>query len=180
MILREVGDAWRRLARRPGYAALSVAVLGVGLGLVLFLFSIVNSMILQPLPFPHAERLMAVGEPAPNGIDGIDSGQYLQLEGKLHGVDAMGAYGDAGISLDGGNGAIYYPGCRLTASMMKLLEVKPLLGRTLVAADDVPGAPRVVLLSEGLWRHVFNADPHIVGRAVQVDGEWATVVAGCC
>ncbi len=174
MILREFRDAGRRLLKRPGYAALSVAVLGVGL--VLFLFSMVNALILRPLPFPHADRLMAVGEPAFNGIEGIDSDQYLQLEGNLQSVDLMGAYDDSGISLDGGSGAIFYPGCRLTASMMKLLEVKPLLGRGLVAADDVPGAPRVVLLGEALWRHLFSADPHIVGRAVRVDGEWATIV----
>lgn len=176
MILREFRGAWRRLLKRPGYTALSVGVLGVGLGLVLFLFSIVNSLILQPLPFPHADRLMAVGEPASNGIEGIDSGQYLQLEGKLQSVDLMGAYNRLGVSLDGGNGAIYYPGCRLTASMLKLLNVTPLLGRGLVAADDVPGAPRVVLLGEALWRHRFNADPHIVGRSERVDGQWSTVV----
>jgi putative ABC transport system permease protein len=176
MIVREFRGAWRRLMKRPGYTALSVTVLGVGLGLVLFLFSIVNSLILQPLPFAHADRLMAVGEPASNGIEGIDSSQFLQLQGKLRSVDLMGAYGDAGISLDGGSGAVYYPGCVLTASMMKMLGVKPLLGRGFDATDDVPGAPRVVLLGEALWRHVFHADPHIVGRAMQVNGEWATVV----
>ncbi|HXD36325.1 MAG TPA: ABC transporter permease, partial [Rhodanobacter sp.] len=176
MILREFRGAWQRLMKRPGYAALSVLVLGIGLGLVLFLFSIVNSLILQPLPFAHADRLMAVGEPDPHGIDGIDSVLYLQLYGRLRGVDLMGAYGSSGISLDGGDGATYYPGCRLTASMLKMLEVQPLLGRGFDAADDVPGAPRVVLLGEALWRHVFHADPHIVGRAVQVNGEWATVV----
>lgn len=176
MIVREFRGAWRRLLKRPGYAALSVGVLGVGLGLVLFLFSIVNSLILQPLPYPHANRLMAVGEPAPHGIEGIDTDQFLQLQGKLRSVDLMGAYGNAGISLDGGSGATYYPGCVLTASMMKMLGVEPLLGRSFSAADDVPHAPRVVLLGEPLWRHVFHADPHIVGRAVQVNGEWATVV----
>jgi predicted permease len=143
---------------------------------VLFLFSIVNSLILRPLPFAHADRLMAVGEPASHGIEGIDSDQFLQLQGKLHSVDLMGAYDNSGIGLDGGSGATYYPGCELTASMMKMLDVQPLLGRGFSAADDVPGAPRVVLLGEALWRHVFHADQHIVGRAVQVDGEWATVV----
>ncbi|HWU76280.1 MAG TPA: ADOP family duplicated permease [Rhodanobacter sp.] len=176
MILRECRSAWRRLLKRPGYAALSVGVLGVGLGLVLFLFSIVNSLILQPLPFAHADRLMAVGEPAPHGIYGIDSAQYQQLRDGLHNVDLMGAYRSSGISLDGGNGATYYSGCSLTASMLKMLEVQPLMGRGFGSADEVPGAPRVLLLGETLWRHVFHADPHIVGRAVQVNGEWATVV----
>jgi len=176
MIVREFREAWRRLARRPGYALLSVVVLGVGLGVVLFLFSLVNTVILQPLPYPHADRLVALGEPTDSGIGGMDSAQYLELRGKLRSVDAMGAATDAGINLDSGDGATYYAGCRLTASMMQLLGAQPLLGRGLIPADDVPGAPRVIVLSEALWRNAFGADPHIVGRTVRVNGEWASVV----
>ena len=176
MIVREFREAWRRLMRRPGYALLSVAVLGVGLGVVLFLFGIINNVILQPLPFPQAGRLVAVGEPAPHGIGAMDSDQYLQLRGKLHSLDRMGAYGATNVNLDNGQGASHYDGGLLTASMMKLLGAKPLLGRGFVPDDDKPGAPRVVVLSEPLWRHAFGADPHVVGRAVRVNGEWATVV----
>jgi predicted permease len=178
MIVREFREAWGRLARRPGYAALSVAVLGVGLGVVLFLFSLVNTMILQPLPFPQAQRLMAVGETSSNGngIWAIDSDQYLLLKGHLHGVDAVGAYVDTGFNLGHGSGATYERGTELTASMMQLLGVKPILGRGFTAADDAPGAAPVVLLGETLWRHDFQADPQILGRAVRVDDQWATVV----
>jgi len=176
MIVREFREAWRRLKRRPGYALLSVVVLGVGLGVVLFLFGIINNVILQPLPFPQAGRLMAVGEPAPHGIGDMDSDQYLQLRGKLRSLDLMGAYGAANVNLDSGQGANHYDGGLLSASMMKLLGARPLLGRGFVPADDKPGAPRVVLLSEPLWRHAFDADPHVVGRAVRVNGEWATVI----
>jgi hypothetical protein len=79
MIVREFREAWRRLMRRPGYALLSVGMLGVGLGVVLFLFGLVNTMILRPLPFPQAGRLMAIGQQQSNGIGYIDSDQYLQL-----------------------------------------------------------------------------------------------------
>lgn len=61
MIVRELGNTWQRLARRPGYTALSVSVLGVGLGVVVFLFGLIDTMILQPLPFPQANRLMVIG-----------------------------------------------------------------------------------------------------------------------
>ena len=176
VIVREFREAWRRLMRRPGYALLSVAVLGAGLGVALFLFTLVNTVILQPLPFAHAERLVAVGEPTSNGIGEMDSAQYLELGGKLRSADAMGASVSAGINLDGGGGATFYAGCKLTASMMRMLDAQPLLGRGLQPGDDVPGAPRVIVLSEAMWRHVFGADPHIVGRAVRVNGEWASVV----
>lgn len=176
MIVREIRQAWRRLTRRPGYALLSVAVLGVGLGITLFLFTVVNSVILQPMPFPQAGRLVAVGEPTSNGIGGMDRTQYLALHGKLRGMDAMGAYAGVNLNLDSGHGAVHYAGGLLTASMMDVLGIKPLLGRGFEPADDVPGAPRVMLLGEPLWRHAFGADPHIVGRAVQVNAQWVTVV----
>ena len=176
MIVREFREAWRRLTRRPGYALLSLVVLGVGLGVALFLFTVVNSVILQPLPFAHADRLVAMGEPVSNGVEGMDSNQYLALNGRLRSMDAMGAYACMGLNLDGGGGATFHAGCRVTASMMKMLDAKPLLGRGLQSADDVPGAPRVIVLSEAMWRHVFAADPHIVGRSVKVNGEWASVV----
>ena len=94
MILRELHSAWRRWCRRPGYAALSIAVLGVGLGVVLFLFSLVNTLMLQPLPFPQPERLVGIGElhdtsggagDSGNGIGDIDSEQYRLLHDGLVG-----------------------------------------------------------------------------------------------
>ena len=178
MIIREFRQAWRRLMRRPGYALLSVAVLGVGLGVTLFLFSLVNTLILEPLPVPHSGQLMALGEPSDsgNGIDSIDSDRYLALHGRLRSVDLMAAYVPIGVGVDQGGSTNYYPGSRMTASMMQLLGIKPLLGRGLLPTDDAVGAPEVVLLGETLWRHGFNADPHIIGRAVRVNGEWATVV----
>jgi predicted permease len=176
MIVREFREAWRRLMRRPGYALLSVGMLGVGLGVVLFLFGLVNTMILRPLPFPQAGRLMAIGQQQSNGIGYIDSDQYLQLQGHLRSVDVLGAYAITGFNLDSGGGANFSRGALLTASMMQLLGVKPILGRGFIASDEVPGAAPVVLLGETLWRNDFHADPHIVGRAVQVDGEPATVI----
>ncbi len=176
MIVREFRQAWHRLMRRPGYALLSVTVLGVGLGVVLFVFGMISTLVLRPLPFPDAARLVSIGEPDNNNIVGMDSDQYLQLHGKLRSVDRMGAYAPVSLNLDGGSGAIYYKGGELTASMMHLLGVKPLLGRGLVAADEAHGSTRVLLLSETIWRHEFNADPHIVGRDVRVNGEWDKVI----
>jgi predicted permease len=178
MLIHELRDALRRLSRRPGYALLSIAVLGVGLGVTLFLFSLVNTLIIEPLPMPHPDRLLAVGAPSfhDNGIETLGSEQYLALRQGLHGVDRMGAYLGTGVSVDQGQGATYHVGSRMTASMMSLLGIEPLLGRVLRPADEVPGAPKVVLLGDSLWRNDFHADPHIVGRAIRVNGDWATVV----
>jgi putative ABC transport system permease protein len=178
MIVREFREAWRRLMRRPGYALLSVAVLGVGLGVTLFLFSLVNTLIIEPLPLPQPDRLMALGEPSSSGagIEVIDSDQYLALRDGMRSIDLMGAYTPTGVSVDEGSGAMYYAGSHMTASMMPLLGIQPLLGRSLLPADEAPGAPKVALLGETLWRQGFNADPHIIGRAMRLSGEWVTVV----
>lgn len=176
LLVREFREAWRRLTRRPGYALLSITVLGVGLGLTMFLFTGINSIVLQPLPFPHAARLVVIGEPGSNAVANMDSDQYLRLKGKLASIGALGALTVTGVNLDAGNGTTFESASYMTASMMRLVGAKPILGRTLEASDDVPGAPQVVVIGESLWRHAFHADPHVVGRNVRVAGKWATVV----
>ena len=176
ILISELRHAARRLLRRPGYTALSVAVLGVGLGVMIFLFAAINSMVLQPLPFPQAERLVSIGEPHNGNIIYMDSDQFLALQGRLHSVAPLGAYEPASINLDNGGGAVHYRGARMDSVLMKLLGGGASLGRGLSAADDVVGAPRVVLLSDGVWRHAFHADPAVVGRSVRVNGDWATVI----
>jgi predicted permease len=177
MIVREFRGAWRRLVKRPGYTVLSIGVLGVGLGVVLFLFSLINTVVLQPLPFPQAGRLMAIGEAHDDGdgIGDIDTDEYIGLY-HLQGMDAVGAYVQAGLGLDTGSGARFYDGTQLTASMFHMLGAKPILGRGLVAADERMGAPAVVLIGENLWRRQFHADHGILGRKVRVSGQWATIV----
>ena len=138
MLWQEIRDAWRRLCRRPGYAALSIRMLGVGLGLTLFVFNLVHALIIDPLPFPHADRLVAIGavrdaSGGPGdvgvGIDDLDSAQYQLLQRSLSGMEAFGAYQQAGIVLDAGDGASLYEGGIFTPSMLDLLGVQPLLGR---------------------------------------------------
>lgn len=182
VIWREFREAWRRLSRRPGYALLSIVMLGVGLGVAMCFFGAVNDVVLEPYPFPHADRLMAVGEPflmdggGLNGIGNMDSDQYLALDGRLASFDCMGALKIVGLSMDQGQGGVYRYGAMATASAMAMLGARPLLGRLLQPADDQPGAARVMVLSESLWRDAFAADPKIVGRQVRVSGRWYTVV----
>ena len=178
MIVRELRLGGRRLMARPGYTALSVGMLGVGLGILLFLFSLIDTLILQPLPFPHADRLLAIGGMHENGagVGDLNSGEYLGLHRRLPGLDQDGAYASVGVSLDGGSGVRFYSGTLWTSSLMDMLGIEPLLGRKFSEADDVPGATAVALIGESLWRHEFHADAGVIGRAVRVNGEWTTIV----
>lgn len=178
MIVRELREACRRLCQRPAYALLSVTVLGVGLGVVLFLFNLINALVLQPLPFPQPDRLVAVGEAHANGIGigDIDANQYLTLREHLDGVAAMGAYVSLSAGLDKGHGATLYHGTMVSLSMLDMLAVKPMLGRGFSAADGDVGAARVMLIGEQLWRHAFHADPDVIGRKLRLGGRWTTVI----
>jgi predicted permease len=185
MIVREFREAWRRLGRRPGYAGLSIMVLGVGLGVVVFLFSLINTLILAPLPYPHPDRLMAIGDIQHShggvgdsgiGIDDIDGERYLRLKDGLPALERVGVYVPAGFVLDVGQATTRQEGGRFTASMLDLLGVRPLLGRGFSAADGASGAPPVALLGEQLWRTDFHADPQVLGKVIRIDGAWVTVV----
>ncbi|MBE1161338.1 ADOP family duplicated permease [Dyella acidiphila] len=178
MMMRELSSAWRRLCRRPGYAALSVAVLGIGLGAVLFLFGLVDSMVLRPLPFPQSQRLMAMGYANLDGtgLSDMSAAEFLPLRAGMHSFESSGAYSELMVDVDTGTRAVTHVGTRVSASVLPMLGVQPLLGRLTSEQDDQPGAPLVALLGETLWRHDFNADPAVIGRKLRINGEWATVI----
>lgn len=179
-MLRILWQAGRRLARRPGHTAILVLVLGVGLGVVGFLFSLVQRTVLEPLPFAHAERLMVVGHAHVDGIGigHLGSHEWLAIKDALQGVRRHGAFAVASYVLKSGadTPASFEQGGQMTASTLHMLGAQPLLGRGLTAADEQPGATPVALLSAALWRHRFHSDKAIVGRRIQLNGRWRTVV----
>ncbi|GLQ99873.1 ADOP family duplicated permease [Dyella mobilis] len=178
MIMHDLKDAWRRLYRRPGYTVLSVTVLGIGLGVVLFLFGVVDSMVLRPLPFSHSQRLVAMGYANQDGVglNDMSADEFLALRSGMHSFESSGAYDQLRVDIDTGTGAVSHIGTELTASVLPMLGVKPLMGRLIADQDDRPGAPLVVLLGETVWRNEFHADPGIVGRKLRINGEWSTVI----
>lgn len=174
----ELRNALRRLMTRPVSSLICVSVLGLGLGSVLFLLTLVNGLILAPLPFPHAERMVGIGYEREHnvGIGIMDSADYQLLQKELHGVAALGAHTGASVTLGQGQGSKRYSGAMLTEQMSAMLGAAPLLGRGFEAADNRPGAALTVILSERTWRNDFNADPAIIGRSVRANAEAATVI----
>ncbi len=180
MIHLEVRNALRRLRQRPAYTALSLLVLSLGLGAMLFTLDAVNSMVLKPLPFPHAERLVTLGHAraSSNWLGDLDSEDFLRLRKELRGIDGMGAYSSLTANLAPGGGAIpkRYDGVAFDRAMFDLLGVQPVLGRAFGAEDDRPGAPTVALLSHRVWHNDFAADPGVLGRSIQLNGKPATLI----
>lgn len=177
-IMEEFKGAARRLLRKPTQSALVVGVLGLGLGAFLFLLSVVNGLLLQPLPFPDADRLVAIGERRQSGIGGIHDRDFELLRDALQSFERMGLYEELTANVSPGGIALprRYDGALLSFEAQQLVGVQPILGRGFVDADDMPGAPAVLMLGERVWREDFGADPATVGRVLRLNGEDATVV----
>ena len=176
--LRDLRYAVRQLARTPGFTAITVLTLALGIGLVTVQFSFVYGALIKGLPFEGAERIQAIEAVNQSGGWAITSlRHYLALKGEQTSFECFAAYLRSGIDVSGESLlARRYPGAEATTELFSLTGVRPMLGRALQAADNLPGAPRVLVLSHTVWKNDFATDPGIVGRALRVNAEPATVV----
>jgi putative ABC transport system permease protein len=173
VFLQDVRYALRRLVSSPGYALVAVHTLALGIGANSAIFSVVDGVLLRPLPFRDAERLVMLGHHYPQldlqaSVSAPGYARYRTEERIFENAAAATMWG-ANLAEDGD--AARLEGARVTASFFPTLGVAPLLGRGFVAEDEQPGGDRSVLLSEGLWRQRFGADPSVLGRTLLLDGE---------
>jgi predicted permease len=175
---QDLGYGLRLLRKSPGFTFVVVLTLALAIGANTAIFSVVNAVLLQPLPYPHAEQLISVLED--NAQKGTEANGFsyqdfetLQQSGIF--AEVAGAQRHD-LTLTGvGNPAVVTT-VSVTPEMFPLLGVNPLKGRYFFSADNKKGAGAVVLLSEGLWRNRFGADPNILGRSVHLDQRVFTVV----
>ncbi len=175
-----IADLWqdlrfgaRMLLKQPGFTLLAVLTLSLGIGANTAMFSVVNAVLLRPLPFPEPERLML--------IKGNDSGiftapDFRDLATQNRSFAQLGAYATATFNLSGGNVPERVNGARVSVSLLPTLGVQPLYGRNLTAEEDREGGAKVVLLGYKLWQRQFGADASVVGRAIRLDEQSYTVI----
>jgi putative ABC transport system permease protein len=171
---QDVRYAIRTLRASPGFTVVAAAMLALGIGANTAIFSAVSAVLLQPLPFPEADRLVllwtnftGVGGPARSEVSPGDFSSWRERSGSFAGV---AGYAIDNYNLTGAREPGKYTGVRTTGNLFAVLGMQPLLGRTLTAADDRPDAPAVVVLDERVWRTRFAADPAIVGRTIRLNG----------
>lgn len=171
--------ALRSLLRAPGFTALAVLTLALGIGGNTAIFSVVEGVLLRPLPFDHPGRVVVVH----NVHQGEDRGPHSSsLPDFEDWARARQVFSRAGLfaywtfNLTGGTVPERLVGGRVTGEFFPTLGTRPLLGRTLVPADDVPGSPEVVVLGYRVWQRSFGGDPKVVGRVVKLEGRPQTVV----
>ena len=181
-LVQDLKYALRMLAKSPGFTAVAILTLALGIGANTAIFSVVNSVVLQPLPFPHASQLVVVSvtdsnTPAGSEIQSSESYMnFLDWQRDAKSFSAMAAYQYNDMTLTGRGAPIIIHGAMTSSGLFATLQTAPLLGRTLELQDDGKGAARVVVLGEGLWRDQLGADPSIVGKTLQLDSEAFTVV----
>ena len=177
--LKDVQYALRMLRKNFLMTAVIVASLAIGIGANSAIFSVVDALLLRPLPYPHPERLAAVWLHSPAiGIlrDWPSPGQYIDIQNENHSFDQMALAQGRTFVLTGREQPERVFGVRTQSSLLEMLGAKPLLGRLLLPEEDKPGKAPVVILSERVWRRLFNADPQIVGKTIVLNGNSFTVM----
>jgi putative ABC transport system permease protein len=163
--------ALRWLGRSPAFTAAVVLTLALAIGVNTVMFSVVNAVLLRPLPFPEPDQLVSIW-PA----KALGRGAFAQFREQGRATARVAAFSDAtGFSLSGTGAPERAEGAWASADLLSTLGVAAARGRGFAAGDEAPGSPPVVLLSDGLWRQRYGADPGIVGRRVVVDGVPRTV-----
>lgn len=185
---RDAALALRGLARRPGFALAAVVTLGLGVGATGTIFSVVDTVLLRPLPFRDAGRLVLVGNTFPRRVwddqaadlqhlAGVSALNWLAYRDRIRSFEALEALEPSSILLsDAGDGPELASAARVSGGVFQLLGVTPALGRTFLPEEHRVDGPQVVLLSHGTWLRRFGGDPRAVGRAM--DGGGGAVVVG--
>src|SRR5262245_6734508 len=169
-------QALRTLTKSPGFSALVVAVLAIGIGANTAIFSIVNGVVLRPLPFTDASRLVSVDATIRNQPDDLSYPDFLDLHAQATMFDRLAVYTTAAVTLTGVGDATSLPCAIVSSDLFPLLGVTPLRGRTFSADEDKPGAQRSVILTEALWNTRFSRQEDVVGRTIVLDGDPFVVV----
>ena len=175
-LLQDLRYALRTLIRSPGYAAVALITLALGIGANTAIFSVVNAVILRPLPFPEPDRLVRVYSVNQGDLWTASPPDLVDWRQESEAIAEMGAYYFSGVALGGDEGAELLSAAMVTPGLLPVLGIQPALGRGFDTEDGVPGQDQVAILSYDLWKRRFGGERDINGRSIGLDGEQYTVV----
>jgi putative ABC transport system permease protein len=179
---QDVTFAVRMMLKNPGFTAAAVVCLMLGIGATTGIFTVVNAVLLQPLPYSHPEQLVRVYTEFPTFPNGglhrfwTSGPEFLDLRRDTHSWASLDAWITGGTNLGGKTEPVRVTAAYVSGGLLETLGVAPLNGRLISPADDVPGGTVVADISYGTWRSVFGGDPGIVGRETQLDGRKCTII----
>ena len=176
-LLQDLRYATRTLLKQPGFTVIAVLTLALGIGANTAIFSVVNAVLLRPLPYPEPERLVYLNETS-GGVDqSIALPDYVDWRNDAKSFRHLALTRNESRNLSGiaGREAERVPVSFVTANFFNVIGLNPQIGRTFTEDEDKPGAPALVVLSDRLWERAFQRDPNIIGRAVMFHGQPFTV-----
>jgi putative ABC transport system permease protein len=174
VLRQDVRFGVRTLVRRPAFTVVAVLTLGVGMGATTAIFSLIDSVLLKPLPFKDSERLAMVWEVRPRFNQPriqVSPANYVDWEKQAQSFDSLAALSNSFVNLTGSGTPERLPAAQVTPNLFPTLGVEPLVGRWFVAPEGSPGQNAFAVLSYELWQRRFAADRHIVGQTIRLDGE---------
>src|SRR6266487_5635852 len=172
ILLADARYAIRLLSKRPGFAAVAILTLALGIGATTAIFTVVYAVLLSPLPFRDAERLVSVrivGRDA--AIYPLPDADFIAWRSQNQTADAIAAFDNSSATITGDGAPERIPGSKVTDRFFDVLGARPLLGRVFQDGDGQPGAPKTAVLSHALWMRHYHGDPSIVGRTVMLSAE---------
>lgn len=175
--LSEIWRAWRASLRRPGFLLLAVGVLALGVGSATTVFTLIDGVLLRPLPYAQPHQLVALGQVQQGGVQGVSPQQYQQLV-DLPGVGSLGVFkGEPTATNIAGMGEpVQVPALEIDRGLLPTLRVQPALGRNFTRQEDQPHGPPAVMLYHGFWLRHFGGNAAVVGQTMQVEGVAHTIV----
>jgi putative ABC transport system permease protein len=181
VLLQDLRYAWRLLCKAPGFTAVAVIALALGVGANTAIFSVIDAVLLRPLPYPDPGRLVKVwtrfvGIGIPDNRNAVSAPEFADFRALSHAFSHLAAIQGDSFNFAGGGFPERVQAAEVSSSLFPMLGVQAKLGRVFLPEEEQPGRSDVVLLSEGLWRRRFGADPTIVGRKLPINGINALVV----
>ena len=169
--------ALRRLRKNPGFTVVAVLTLALGIGANSAMFSIVNAVLLRPLPYRDPQRLMLLAERWPQFPRlSLSYLNYKDWRDQSHSFEAIGAVRNNVMTMTGGAEAERLPSQNVTANLFDLLGIKPELGRTFSDSEDKPGAPPVAVISHSLWERHFSSSPNVLSQTITLDNQNYSII----
>lgn len=176
-LIQDVRFSLRTLRKSPAFFAVAVVTLALGIGATVAAFSVVNAVLLRPFAFNDPDRLLWIYSQRPdNARTNFSLPEYCDYRDQNTSFEGLGAIGSFNTNLSDSGETERVQGVRTSANTFGILGLRPLLGRTLIEADDRNGAPAVVMISYGLWSRRYVKNPDIVGRSVNLNGESRQIV----
>lgn len=179
LVPHSLRTAFRKLVRAPLFTSAALLTLALGIGANTALFSVVNGVLLKPLPYPESDRLLGMWHEAPGlGFDVLNQSPatYLTYRADSRHLEDMALWASRGPTVSGPDRPEEVPALMVTDGFLGILRIRPVLGRDFTAADDAPGAPATVILGHGYWQRAFAGDPGVIGRTLTVSGTQREII----